>query len=360
MEFLTFRDNLENTFNGRKVYSEYVDDFLKNINIFNDIDNNFLDTWNDKRLYGRVNSWNKPVFPKKNKIISKEEKGITYSGLDFVIDMFFEFKKYYEETARKHKWDFRFQTTSMETYVHPVDLYSNYLNSIFRIYNDILSAQILDPYHVTFKTYLIELCAVLEKQRQKRILFSSYILSSDYDLASSGLFVDLTSADYFDDAGKVSRFFEKNHYKFLVESARRFGFLVDKNVPWRIVVDLNSFATSYFLKRRAGLAVMIDGGVEQHELEAFLEAFSTENDQYMFKNGKEMLVDIFYRYFSVAYWEGSGEINLFVDAAKRSFVEFKNNKNIGCINVYDQEYLMRFFHRQFSKEIGLFNIFVAK
>lgn len=358
MPLLTSQNNnLDKTFNGRKTYSVYVDNFIKEMNVFQDIDDNFIDTWNDRRLYGRVNSWNKPIFPKKDKIIVKEQDGLAYYGLDFVLDMFFEFKRYYEQVAQKNKWDFKINTTSLETYVHPIDLYNNYLAEIFKEFNAVLGLSIVDPYSLSFATYLRELCAVSERQRERTMLFSSYILSFDYDLIGSGLYIDLTAADYFNDREKVQKFFEKDHYKFMVESARRFGFLVDKNVPWRIVVDLNSFATSYFIKRRREFNVLTSNEVEQAELEDFLTRFSTENEQYMFKNGKELLIDIFHNYFSVAYWEGDGEVALFVEAAKRAFIDFKDNKNLGCINTYDHFWLMNFYHRVFRREIGLFNIF---
>ncbi len=358
MDFLTSNfNNLDVTYNGRKVYSQYVEQFIKSINVFNDIDDNFIDTWNDRRLYGRVNAWNKPIFPKQEKIISKEDGESAYYGMDFVLDMFFEFKRYYEAVAQKNKWAFKIDSTSLETYVHPVDQYTSYLAIILKEFNNVLKAAIVDPYYLSFDTYLKELCAVIDRQREKRVLFSSYILSSDYDVTGSGLYIDLVSADYFSDMKKVEDFFQKAHYKFLVESARRFGFLVDKNIPWRIVVDLNSFATSYFIKRRREFNILTNNEIEQVELEQFMEMFSTENEQYMFKNGKELLIDIFADYFGVAYWEGSGEVSLFVEAARESFINFKGNKNLGCINTYDHFMLMNFYMRVFQREIGLFNIF---
>lgn len=356
MEFLKSRTTLENTFNGRKVYSEYVNKFIQSMNIYEDMDNNFIDMWNERRVYGRVNSWNKPIFPQRSKIITKVENEIEYYGLDFVLDMFFEFKRYYETVSKKQKWTFNIDTTSLETFVHPLDLYHLYLINIFRKFNSVLQTKIVDSYYLNFNTYLKELCAVIDQQREKKVLFSSYILSVDYDLVASGLVIDLTTADYFNDKEKVEKFFEKTHYKFLVESARRFGFLVDKNVPWRLVVDLNSFASSYFIKRRRELNLLKEVEVLPEDLNEFLANFSTENDQYMMKNGKELLIDIFHSYYSLAYWEGSGEVNLFVDAAKDAFVEFKNNKNLGCINNFDNFYLMNFYRRVFEREIGLFNV----
>jgi hypothetical protein len=352
MDFLTTPANNETTFNGRTVYSEYVSEYIRQFSVFDDMDNNFIDTWNDRRLYGRVNSWYKPCFPKLDKIISIEQKDYIYYGLDFVLDAFFEFKRYYEAMANKHKWDFKINTTSMETYIHPFELYKSYILGALKSFNSVLAKKIVDPYCLNFNDYIKEVCNVFSMQREKVVLFSSYIASVDYDLTGSGLFIDLTSASYFNDKKKVEQFFEKTHYKFLVESARRFGFLVDVNIPWRIVADLNSFSMSYFIKRRKELNHLLDTGGASDGFEQFMAAFSTENEQYMMKNGKELLLDIFNRYFSVANWGESGELNLFVDAAKISFAEFKGGKNLGNIGVYDSFYLHSFYNKMAEREGG--------
>ena len=48
--------------------------------------------------------------------------------------------------------------------------------------------------------------------------------------------------DHNDDVSKNSLFLEDTHFDFYRETAKKFGFVVDKNAPWRLIADLSSSA----------------------------------------------------------------------------------------------------------------------
>ena len=46
--------------------------------------------------------------------------------------------------------------------------------------------------------------------------------------------------DASNDDGKAQAFIDSNNWEFFVNAAATYGFMVDKNVPWRLVADIGS------------------------------------------------------------------------------------------------------------------------
>ena len=55
----------------------------------------------------------------------------------------------------------------------------------------------------------------------------------------SGLCIELSDKNQGDDKEKIKYFISEN-YQFYIKAAAQYGFIVDKNAPWRIVANLNS------------------------------------------------------------------------------------------------------------------------
>lgn len=68
----------------------------------------------------------------------------------------------------------------------------------------------------------------------------NYMISRFCDPLASGMMIELASADASDDASKyVDYINDPNYAKFLNEAAY-YGFIADKHVPWRLIVNPNS------------------------------------------------------------------------------------------------------------------------
>ena len=46
--------------------------------------------------------------------------------------------------------------------------------------------------------------------------------------------------DYYDDSKKMEHFINSGHWEYYLNACRSFGFMVDKNIPWRLVADIAS------------------------------------------------------------------------------------------------------------------------
>tara|TARA_B100001094_G_C18106891_1_gene758894 strand:- start:44 stop:1336 length:1293 start_codon:yes stop_codon:yes gene_type:complete len=69
---------------------------------------------------------------------------------------------------------------------------------------------------------------------------SGYMMAKDVSILSTGLAIQIGDRDASIDQPKVDEFFNSPNFEYFRNSAINYGFLIDKNVPWRIVADLGS------------------------------------------------------------------------------------------------------------------------
>ena len=69
---------------------------------------------------------------------------------------------------------------------------------------------------------------------------TGFIASKYCPLNISGLIIDLENTSLGDDAKKISDLLSQPSFSFYISSAKNHGFLVDKNVPSRLVADMSN------------------------------------------------------------------------------------------------------------------------
>lgn len=74
-------------------------------------------------------------------------------------------------------------------------------------------------------------------------VFKSSLLSP----LSTGLCIEIADESYDDDAIK-HRFINHPNFSFYKIAARKHGFMIDRNVPWRLVADVNSFKMREYMR----------------------------------------------------------------------------------------------------------------
>jgi hypothetical protein len=69
-------------------------------------------------------------------------------------------------------------------------------------------------------------------------------------MMSSGLAIDIDVGPAEDDAYKYKNYLNDPNWPFFVKCAKKYGFIVDKNIPWRLTFDLFTDASLYFIGNR--------------------------------------------------------------------------------------------------------------
>ena len=61
--------------------------------------------------------------------------------------------------------------------------------------------------------------------------------------------IDVSSDDCGDDKNKIKNYIEDNNFEAFKERSQKYGFIIDKNIPWRLYFDPYSLASEKFLEK---------------------------------------------------------------------------------------------------------------
>jgi len=81
------------------------------------------------------------------------------------------------------------------------------------------------------------------------ITLASYSLSRFSDPLETGMIIELSSDDPSDDEKKFADYLADPNYSLFTEEAAYYGFLIDKNIPWRLVLNPNSAYVESYLEK---------------------------------------------------------------------------------------------------------------
>jgi len=298
-------------FEYRKNYDTYIKQYIEWIT-FNrpDLDHNFIDVWYNKYLYGKVDNNFIPVYPKERyiRVVESENKEDMYL-LQFVYDAYSDFKDYFFTSCNKQGivvGDF-IDGEIHRGYESAFESYTEHVQGIVNSYWDVFYFNKKENNVANFTEFAKEFIDYLTNQTVDVFTFSGYVESGYNSIYSTALALDMVDGEYFNDEDKITTYFDSDIYTVFVEAARRFGFLVDRNIPWRIVADLNSKAMQYYIHRMLDLDFIENVRDETGDFENFTEYMVdfideyTTLDEYMLDKNRIPLTAIFDIFFEKTY-----------------------------------------------------------
>ena len=250
-ENLTPRGNNSNSelstlFNNRAYYTDYVVPYVNNNVTFSPL---FGDLINENALFGLIDGQNNLIYPKDDRTLFKEIPSNNENkkyAMNFVADAFNDMNEYLKEglvMGKLSKDSIYYDLKS-----HNPDLkYKDYLlNAQKQLINEFItlieishevSAQVKDP-----KSYVKQFIMFLKSNimNDKPVTLGSIILNSNFSNFFSGLVINIADDNAADDRNKFDVYITDKCFSYFSEATKRFGFMVDANVPWRLIVDVNS------------------------------------------------------------------------------------------------------------------------
>lgn len=241
-----------------KVYSELpVFDFNQGSNLF----------------YGRMDEKNNVVHVNEQYLKQiKSTKSENIFCLNFVADAFEDFKSYIKEEYFLKLSQDDFLTTEWDAFRGWQSPHTFYDNRMTEAY------QILVRGDLTYKKNIDEIYNVDDFVK---VFFNSFysnagpkmpmtksglILSKYYNPTSTGLCIEIESDSFSYNFIDIKRYLESPNFKFYVLSAAKFGFMIDRHAPWRMVANLNSFAMKKYME---SYGVSIDNLFEEYYLQTY-------------------------------------------------------------------------------------------
>lgn len=212
-----------------------------------------FDGWYEKKNYGLIDKNNNIVYPQMG-VLKKyyNLRGQEHKNLPFVADAFMALKSFQEEPIRK----LRIAGNSIYSRIDPVesttnvhDHYTVFLNQINNICADFLLKNSLSIKNVNdFIYYFAGFIKIITKATI--INRTSFIVSKHCPQSVNGLRISIFNGE--DDLPafyKATNFVNHPEFEKFLELVSRFGFYVDRNFPWVLVADLESYAMKKYLNK---------------------------------------------------------------------------------------------------------------
>jgi hypothetical protein len=216
------------------------------------------DTWYDKNLYGKVDSRQNVILLKNEKIdpVLTIQRERIYAA-DFVVTAFEAFSEHMALAALDGKLDTittegnLFNISAAEGWSCPRRTYSHYVENLFRgfiqYYVKSRHEEIED-----FRTYIDVIKAFLKTSaRILPVTMTNAILTNMVSPMVSGLSIKINSFDAGDDTIKYEKFISNPNFDFYRKVAKKYGFIVNKNMPWILTADLFSDAMIAYMQQES-------------------------------------------------------------------------------------------------------------
>lgn len=206
-------------------------------------------TWTSDRFYGTTNNRGNSVLPKLTRLKSLPFVGDasqTEYALDFVVDAWFDFASRLKQLAdeniiyRDSPWA---KPIVVKAWQPISSLYDDYLrNDVYPVfYDNFMNSNNNDSKTRNFTDFVSRVDEFLQSFIKLRgpITLSGFMESNKAPIYSSGLIIEISSENYDNDRSKSTKFIDEN-FPLISRIASQYGFLIDKNIPWRLVADLSN------------------------------------------------------------------------------------------------------------------------
>lgn len=223
---------VKESFDNRKQYKEQA--IIENVEL--------LDTLYQNCNYGLLNSDYEPVCLNTDENLtnlSKFTEGPAgLYAINFVVRAFESFQRYYIATTIDKGLDFPpviGQPLPRRGFANLDSTWRQYISTQINNYGMLLAedlSNVNDHQEILFDL-------IRTNVEEFPITKSGFLLSNKCPISVSGLTIELTELRYDQDTEK-SQFFNSYEYGCFAELVSEMGFYIDKNVPWRLIANLES------------------------------------------------------------------------------------------------------------------------
>ena len=200
-----------------------------------------LDLWYEKPLYGRVDYESNvvSVYNNKFKFFNSNSR---YRAVNFVVDAFEEMREYYGSAINSGLLSKDSIFSNLEVVKAYTDPYEVYLEHLKRLYSRYFGSVANTSRNIeirTFDRFMKHFFDTVEISPTMLFNLLPYLINYKCSVNTSGLALEIWEGSKSDDYIKEANCLDPN-YKFLLVTARQFGFYIDKNAPTRLVANPRS------------------------------------------------------------------------------------------------------------------------
>ena len=207
-----------------------------------------LDTWYDKQYYGVVDTTQNTVTPQLANLVPIT-KAVSQDllALNFVAQAFDKFAIKMQSATIGRALDSQgnsriLNMVATRAYKDPSRLYDSYLQQLYGSFTNALSEK-QQREIVNFRTYVAAFARYMKiVAATLPVTKTNYLLTNIVSVLNSGLAIAIDNGPPEDDEYKYANWINDPNFDFYVKAAKKFGFTVNKNLPWVLTADLFSDA----------------------------------------------------------------------------------------------------------------------
>jgi hypothetical protein len=260
-------------------------------------------------FYGKIDKDSDIVFWDTNfKRQLESVDGNSAFAMDFVADAFASLKINYRKAIQSISRDSVYYTSlraHRSAFGNGLDMsYKKYMAIIYKNFVDFYLAKDRRYEKVTnYREFVKEFVRyTLKTIKNYPITTSGFISSIHCPPYVSGLMVEVAQRDHGIENNKnIIQYLQDPQYNFWIKQAQKFGFMVDKNAPWRLVFNLGS---GYQLAQqdpenlKGAQLFMSNYGLSYDDVFDYRFEKAYKYDLLLLKNIMETMYAAFYRQFS--------------------------------------------------------------
>lgn len=234
--------SLVKIFNHKKAYKEKDSVFETGVQL--------VDIIESRQLYGRVNSKRRAIYPSEAnlRMIQSTQASQSIYVLDFVANAFKDMRGYLRRAALSKRVNYEksliFNLQPARGWTSPQRSFFGVMDAAYvSFYNHHIRKNKTNESIVDFSSFMkvfMNFATSAASEFQIPMTFTGFLGHGACPPQSSGLILDLYEFDNNNDVVKNNLFLRDEFFPFLKETAKKFGFVIDKNIPWRLIADLSS------------------------------------------------------------------------------------------------------------------------
>ena len=218
-----------------------------------------VDIIESRQMYGKINSDRRFIYLSEANLtpVSSQQSTETIFLVNFVAKALSDFRGHMQRAALSKRIN---AETSLMFNLQPARGWSSALSTYHGVmnqhylsfYNDYIRENNINENIVDFDSFMKTFMRFARDRafRYGMPFTLSGFLGSKYCAPHvSGLIIDLYTFNHNNDRAKNELFLQDEYFEFYKNTAKKFGFVIDKNAPWRLIADLSSIAMKKYMYR---------------------------------------------------------------------------------------------------------------
>jgi hypothetical protein len=205
-------------------------------------DENSIDMWYEDQLYGKVDHNQIPIYPSESSLTQLQSNNTVFA-INFVAQAWEDLRQHITASVREGRINRNsvyatFEPSKGWTSIH--SSYHDWNTAMFQAFSGVFMNTARDQKIINLEGFIDVYIEFIDKMSylfpQTR---ESLILSNSSSPLMSGLIIEISNTPHDRDDAKGKYLLDRG-YDRVVAAAQKFGFMIDKNAPWRFIANLES------------------------------------------------------------------------------------------------------------------------